>query len=198
MGAELLGAEGAVDAGTEQIDVRDARPAGLDRLGGERPSSLENRERGHHRQGAAEVGEGLLDRVQAGLEHERVKGGFSKEDIDAPFDESLDLLAIGRHHFVVGDVAVAWIGHVAGNRELLVGGTDRAGHKPRLVRRLRGRRVGRSPGQRRGDKIHLPRVFLEPKVGERHARSAERVGFDDVGPSLEVGGMNALNRLSLR
>jgi hypothetical protein len=41
-------------------------------------------------------------------------------------------------------------------------------------------------------------VFLEPEVGERHARRAERVGLDDVGPGFEVGGMNAPDRVPLR
>ena len=198
MRAELLRTEGAVDPGRDQVDVRDARPAGLDRLGRKRPPSFEDREGGHHGQLHARVGEYLLDRVQAALEHQRVEGGLGEQQVHAPFDERLNLLAVGRHHLVEGDVAVARIGHVARDRELLVGRPDRTCHEPRLIGRLRRRGVGRLPGQLRGHEIHLPRVLLEPEIGQRHARGPERVGLDDVGACREVGGVNATDRLPLR
>ena len=196
--AELLRTEGAVDPGRDQVDVRDARPAGLDRLGRKRSPSLKDREGGHHGQRHTRVGEHLLDRVQAALEHQRVEGGLGEQQVHAPFDERLNLLTVGRHHLVEGDVAVAGIGHVARDGELLVGRPDRTCHEPRPIGRLRRRGVGRLPGQLRGHEVHLPRVLLEPEIGQRHARGPERVGLDDVGACREVGGVNATDRLPLR
>ena len=175
-----------------------ARPAGLDRLGGERPAPFEDRERGHHRQRAAEIGEHLLDRVQAGLEDERVEGRLREEEIHATVDEGLDLLAVGRHHLVERHVSVAGVGHVAGNGELLVGRADRPGHEAGPVGRLGRGRVGRRPGQRRGDEVHLPGVVLEAEVGQGHARRPERVGLDNVGARLQVGGVDVADRVPLR
>ena len=197
VGPELLGAEGAVDAHAQEVEVLEAGPAGLDRLGGEGAAPLEDRERGHHGDPHARVGKHLLDRVEAALEHERVEGRLGEEHVHAPLDERLDLLPIGGHHLVEGHVAVAGVGHVAGDRELLVGGADRAGHEPGPGRILGFRGRGGLAGQLGGGQVQLPRVFLEAEVGERHARGAEGAGLDDVAAGGEVGGVDPADRVGL-
>ncbi len=81
----------------------------------------------------AVVVEVLLDGEQAGLEHERVEGRLGQQNIDAAFDQRIDLLVVRLDHLVERGVAVAGIVDVAGDRELLVRRTDRAGDEPRPV-----------------------------------------------------------------
>ena len=47
--------------------------------------------------------EKLLDRKQTGLQHERVERRLGQQNIDAPFDERVDLLVIRLDHLVERD-----------------------------------------------------------------------------------------------
>ena len=176
----------------------EARPAGLDRLGGERAAPLEDGERRHHREPYAGVGEHLIDGVEAALEDERVEGRLGQQDVDAPFDERLDLLAVGRHHLVERHVAVARVGDVARDGELLVRRADRSRDESRPVGGRGHGRVGRLAGQPRRGKVELPHPVGQAEVGQRHARRAERVGLDDVGAGGQIGGVDVPDRVPLR
>ena len=195
---QLFRAQRAVDAHGQEVDMAQARPAGLDRLRGEGAATLEHGERGHHRQPDARVAEYLLDGIETAFQHERVEGGFCQEQINASLDQCLDLLAVGGHHLVERDIPVAGIGDVAGDRELLVGGPDRAGHEPRPIWCLRRCGVGRFPGEAGRSEVHLAGAVGQTEVGQGEARGPEGVGLDDVSARLEVGRMDAPNRVSLR
>ena len=195
---QLFGAERAVDAHAQEVDVAEACPAGFHRLRGEGAATLEHSERGHHRQPDARVAEYLLDGIETAFQHERVEGGLCQEQINASLDQCLDLFAVGGHHLIERDVAVAGVGDVAGDRELLVGGADRAGHEPRPVGRFGRRGVGRLPGEAGRSEVHFAGAVGQAEVGKGQARGPEGVGLDDVGAGLEVGRMDAPNRVPLR
>ena len=76
------------------VDVRYRVIKRLDRLGGKRAAVGEDRSRNHHRQPGAGLLEERLDREQARLHHEGVKGGLGKQDVGAAGDEAFDLLGV--------------------------------------------------------------------------------------------------------
>ena len=198
VGSELLRAECAVDAHAHQVGMGDAQPARLDRLGGKRAAPLEDGERRHHRNAGSGLLEHLFDGVEAALEHERVEGGLRQNQVDVSLEQGLDLLAVGRHHLVERHVAMPGVGDVAGDRELLVGGTDRAGHETGPVGRFGRGGVGRLAGQTCGGEIEFPHPVVQPEIGKRHRRRPERAGLDDVGAGVEVGRVDPANRVRLR
>ena len=198
MGAELFRAECAVDPHAHQIGVGDALPAGFDRLRGERSAPLKHRERGHHRNPHSLLAKHLINRKQAGLEHQRVKRRFRQQEIDAPFEQRHHLLLVVFHHLIVGDIAVARIGDIAGDRELLVGGADRAGDKPGTIGGFGGGGISRLAGELGGGEIQLAHPISQAKVGQGQMRGAKRIGFHDVGARLEVGGVDPPDRVPLR
>ena len=77
--------------------------------------------------------EEVLHGVEAGLEVEGVKDGLGEEQIDAAFDEGLDLLVVGLMQLVVGSSPV--LGAVDIRREGCgaVGWADRSGDKDGTV-----------------------------------------------------------------
>ena len=178
--------------------MAEARPAGLHRLRGEGAASLEDGERGHHRQPDARVAEDLLNGIKTAFQHECVEGGLCQEQINASLDQCLDLLAVGGHHLIERDVSMAGISDVAGDRELLVGGPDRAGHEPRPVGCFGRGGVGRLAGEAGCGEVHFAGAVGQTEVGEGEARGAEGVGLDDVGARLEIGRVDASDRVSLR
>ena len=197
VGAQLLGTEGAVDSDAHQIGVGEAHPTGFDRLCGEGSSPLEDRERGHHRHADTGRAEGLLDGEQAGFEDEGVEGCLGEDDVDVPLEECFDLRPVVGHHLVVGDVAVARVVDVAGDRKLLVGRSDRPGYETRSVGRLRGGGVGGLAGEFGRGEVQFPHPVFEAEVCQGKGGGAEGVGLDDVGSGLEIGRVDPADRIPL-
>ena len=178
--------------------MRNRVPAGFDRLGRKGPSALEDRERGHHRQPHAGPFEVVVDGEQAGLQHQRVEGRFAQQNVDAPLDQRVDLLAVGGHHLVEGGAAVARVVHVAGDRELLVRRPDRAGDEAGLFRRAQVHRVDGPPGQRHGGQVQLADPVREAEIGHADARGPEGVRLDDVGARFQVLAVDVFDGRRLR
>ena len=196
--AELLGAESAIDPNADQIGVAEALPAGFDCLGGERSPPFENGERRHHRQADPSRTEGLLDGEQAGFQNEGVEGRLGEDDVDVSLEERLDLRAGVGHHLVEGDVAVAGVVDVAGDRKLFVRRSDRAGHESGTVGRLGSGGVGGVAREFGRGEVQLADPVFEAEVGQGQGGGAEGVGLDDVGPGLQIGRVDPPDRVPLR
>ena len=141
--------------------------------------------------------EDLLDGEQAALRLSVSKVVSASRRSTPPSTSGLDLLAVGGHHLVERDGAVAGIVDVAGDRELLVGRADRAGHEAGPVGIPGLGRIGRLAGEPGRGEVHLPRVLLEAEVGHRHAGGPEGVGLDDVAAGLEIGRVDVPDRIGL-
>ena len=104
----LRRAERAVDADGEERRVRDRVPARLDRLPGQRAAGgVGDRDRGHHRQADAGVGEELLDGEERGLQVQRVERRLRQQDVDAAVDQAARLLVVGVDELVERHAAKA-------------------------------------------------------------------------------------------
>ena len=144
--------------------------------------------------------EELIDGEQAGLHHQRVERRLAQQQVDAPLDQRVDLFVVGGHHLVERGAAVAGIIHIAGDRELLVGRANRAGHEPQLLGRPQVHFIDRPAGERHRGQVQLPHAVLQMKIGHGHARGPEGVGLDDIGAGFQILPVNLLDgsRLSDR
>ena len=75
---------------------------------------------------------------------QRVEHRLDQDDVGAALDQPAHLLRVGLAQLVEVDVAEAGIVDVGRDRRRAVGRPDGAGDEARLVRRLRGPRVGRA------------------------------------------------------
>ena len=106
-------------------------------------------------------------------------------------------LGVGRHEVVEPDVPEAGVVDVGRERRGAVGRTEHAGHEPRPVRLAALELVRRLARQGGGGVIQLADQALQAVVRLGARRAGERVGLDDVGARLEVGGMDGANDLGL-
>lgn len=73
----------------------------------------------------------------------------------------------------------------------------RAGDEAGLRRIAQREAVGLAAGQRGGGPVDLVHVLLQRVIGHRHGVRIERIGRYDVGPRLQIGLMDAADRLGL-
>ncbi len=146
---QFLGAEGAVQP-TEigrHAAPSSRRPGGLARQGA--AGGVGDGSESHDRQLHAEFLEHALDGEDRRLGVEGVEDGLDQDQVGAAFDQAAGRLDVVLHQFVEGDVAVAGVVHVRGNRAGAAGRAEHAGDETRLVRGLGGLRVRHLAGQAR-------------------------------------------------
>ena len=176
MGAQLGGAERAVEADRQRPGVADRGPEALDRMAREvAPGKVGDRHRQHDRQ----IGIDPAGGVDRGLGVQRVEHGLDQDEIDAALDQRLDLLDIDVGDGVEIDLAKAGIVDVGRERQGLVGRPDRA-RDPALP--LVG--VGDlADDPRRGD-VDLAHQMLGAIIGLADPVGVEGVGGEDVGAGV--------------
>jgi len=189
VGADLPGAQGAVDAHAEGAGVGHGGPEGVHGHAEQGPgvARLGEGHGDHQRQLLA----GLVEDVQAGqdgrLGVEHVEDGLHQQQVAAALDQAARRLHVGGVELVEGDLPGGRVVHVPGAGERLVGGAQGAGHEARAVGRALAPGVGGLPGQARAFAVDLAAHVLQPVVRLGDAVGAEGVGDGDVGPRLEVG-----------
>ena len=197
MGAQILGAERAVEADGDRPGVPDRIPERFRQLAGQQPAGLVgDGARDHHGHvDAARFGD-FGDRIQRRLGVERVEDGFDQQQIGAAVEQAVDLLAIGGAQIVEGDGAIAGAGHVGRDRGGAVGRADGAGDEARLA--VLGGDAGRGVARQLGAlQVHLIGDAGQVVIGLRDRGRGKRVGGDDVGAGAQIFGVDVLDRLRL-
>ena len=107
----------------------------------------------------------FFDGEEARFENERVEGGFSQQNVDAAFDERIDLFVIRFDHLIERSAAIARVFHIAGDGKLLVSRPDAAGHETRLFGIAGSELIGGASSKCRGSQVDFSHVILQCKIG---------------------------------
>ena len=172
MGAQILGAERAVEADGDGPGVAHRIPERFGQLPRQQAAGFVGDGAGDHHRHVDAAGFGDFgDRVQRRLGVQRVEDGFDQQQVGAAVEQAVDLLAIGLAQIVEGDGAKAGIGDVRRDRGGAVGRADGAGDKARLAV------LGGDAGRRRCARVWRLRDSSHrryPRGRNRPARSRSR------------------------
>ena len=198
MGAQILGAERAVEADGDRPGVAHRIPERLGQLPRQQAAGFVGDGAGDHHGhvDAARFGD-FGDGVERGLGVERVEDGLDQQQIGAAVEQAVDLFAIGRAQIVEGDGAVAGTRNVGRDRGGAVGRADGAGDETRLAV-LGADALGGGAREFRAFEIELVGKAGEVVIGLRDRGRGEGVGGDDVGAGAQIFGVDILDRLRLR
>ena len=191
MGRELFGAEGAIEADRKRFRMQDRIAERFDGLARQSAAAgVGNRARYHQRQAFA----GVFEEIQAGMDRRlRVQGierGFDQQQVGAAFDEGGDGDGVVFGQFVKGNISEPRIVDIGRNRGRLAGRADDAGDETRLLRRARVHFVAGGASQPRTRQIQLSMQSFHAVIGLGTAVGIEGIGFDDIGPGLQVSQVN--------
>ena len=186
--AQFLGAEGTVQAHGNRLGVTHRVPEGLGGLPGEGAAGGVGDGAGDHdRQLDAVLLEHLLHGEDGRLGVEGVEDGLDQDQVGAALDQTAGGLGVVLHQLVEGDVAVARVVDVRGDRAGAAGWTEDASDETRTVRGFQGLGVGHLASDAGALDVHLVGQRLHAIVGLGHAGGVEGVGFQDVGACIQVG-----------
>ncbi len=190
--AQFLGAERAVQAKRQWLDMVQRIPESLGGLAGQRAAGgIGNRPGNHHRPAPAGVVKELLDGEQRGLGVQCVEHGFDEQDVGAAFNQSLDRFQVIVDQRFKGNVAEAGVIDVGRDRGGAAGWPRHAGNEARLGRIGRGEFVAQQAGEASAFEIQLMNQRFQLVVGLRHGGRVEGAGFENIGPGFKVGAVDA-------
>ena len=196
MGAQIFGAERAVEADGDRLGVPHRIPERFRQLARQQAAGfVGDGARDHHGHVDAALLGDFGDRVERRLGVQRVEDGFDQQQIGAAVEQAVDLLAIGLAQIVEGDGAIAGIGDVGRDRGGAVGRAERAGDEARLAV-LGADALGGGARELRAVAVELIGEVRHVVVGLRDRGRGERVGRDDVGAGAQVIGVDVLDRLA--
>ena len=197
MGAQIFGAERAVEADGDRLGVPHRIPERFRQLPRQQAAGfVGDGARDHHGHVDAALFGDFRDRVERRLGVQRVEDGFDQQQIGAAVEQAVDLLAIGLAQIVEGDGAIAGVGNVGRDRGGAVGRAERAGDEARLAV-LGGDALGGGAGEPCAVAVQLIGEVRHVVVGLRDRGRGERVGGDDVGAGAQIIGVDVLDRLRL-
>ena len=198
MGAQILGAERAVEADGDRPGVADRIPERFGQLPRQQPAGFVGDGAGDHHRHVDAAGFGDFgNRVQRRLGVERVEDGFDQQQVGAAVEQAVDLFAISLAQIVEGDGAESGTGNIRRDRRGAVGRADRAGDKTRFAV-FGGDACGGVARKFRAFEIHLIGDTREVVIGLRDRGRGKRVGGDDVGAGAQIISVDVLDRLRLR
>src|SRR5574343_1950200 len=190
--AQFLGAERAVQAEGERLDVVQRIPESFGGLAGQRATGgIGNGARDHHRPAALVHVEELFDGKQRRLGVECVKDGFNENDVSPALDQPGGGLNVIGDQFVEGDVAVAGVVDVRRDRRRAAGRAEHAGDEARLGRVGGGELIGQHAGQAGAFEIQFVDQLGQVVVGLRDGGRVEGAGLEDIGAGFQVFAMEA-------
>ncbi len=216
-----VGAEGAVEADGERLDVLDGVPEGFGGLGGDQGLAAAAYGCGDHdRELLLVLVEDFADGDEGGLGVEGVEDGFDEEQVGAAGDEGADLLGVGGLDLIEGDYAEAGVVGIGRVRERDGQGADGSGYEA-LAAGVVGDAIGPFAALLRGFFVDLPGEVVEQRVFDDllvevgvfaaavlarvvdeelalgDAGGAEGVGLDDVGAGFEEAAMDVADHVRL-
>ncbi|MCY1351327.1 hypothetical protein D9M69_375900 [compost metagenome] len=196
IGAQFLGAKGAVQADGDRLGVAHRVQEGLGGLAGQGAAGGVGDGAGDHdRQLDAQFLEHALHGEDRRLGVEGVEDGFDQDQVGAACDQAPGGFAVVLHQLVEGDVAVAGIVHVRGNGAGTAGRAEHAGNEARLGRILGGLDIGHFTGQTRAFDVQFVHQLFHAVVGLGHAGGVEGVGLEDVRTGVQVGLLDGLDHV---
>ena len=194
----LASAQRAIETNAEGPRMLDGDVERIERLTRQRAAAaIRDRHRDHERQPHAARVECLFDPDDGGLRIERVEDGFEQQQVTAAVDQAARLFAIGCAHLVEGRGAKRRVVDVRRDRQRPIGRPDRSRDQTRLLRRACAPLVGDTARDLGTLDIDLVCQVREAVVGLRDRSRGESVGFDDVGASFVVLGVNRGDRVGL-
>ena len=137
----------------------------------------------------------LFCRIDGSLGIERIKDGFDEQGIHAPLDESLHLLHVGIHQFIVSEATQSRIVHIGRDAQRLVRRTHIAQHKTRFHRCFLCVFIRQLTGNLRTSQIHLTAIPLHVVISHRHPLRREGASGDEVGSCLQILPVNVGNHV---
>jgi hypothetical protein len=133
----------------------------------------------------------LVDGKHRRLGVQRVENGLHQQEIRPASHQAVDGLGIARDQFIKADIAVTRVVHIRADAGGTVGGPQHAGAEARLGRILCGLGNTQRLHQLGRRVVDLPHQAFHPVVGHGNRRGIESVGFNDVGPGIQIRLMNA-------
>ncbi|MND47409.1 hypothetical protein D3C80_383030 [compost metagenome] len=140
----------------------------------------------HDRQFDAVFLEHLLHGEDRRLGVEGVEDGLDQDQVGAALDQATGGLDVVLYQLIEGDVAVAGVVDVRGNRAGAAGRAEHAGDEARLVRGFQGLGIGHLAGDARALDVQLVDQRLHAVVGLGNLRGVEGVGFENIGASVKI------------
>ena len=196
MGAQIFGAERAVEADGDRLGVPHRIPERFRQLPRQQAAGfVGDGARDHHGHVDAAFFGDFRDRVERRLGVQRVEDGFDQQQIGAAVEQAVDLFAIGLAQIVEGDGAIAGVGNVGRDRGGAVGRAQRAGDETRLAV-LGGDALGGGARELCAVAVEFVGEVRHVVVGLRDRGRGERVGGDDVGAGAQIIGVDILDRLA--
>src|SRR5690606_36620449 len=123
---------------------------------------------------------------------EGIEDGFDHDQVGATFDQAAGGFAVVFHQFVEGDVALAGVVDVRGQRAGTAGRAEDARDETRAVGRLGGLGVRDFTGQTGAVAVQRVDQLLHAVVGLGYAGGVEGVGFEDVRAGIRVSFLDGL------
>ncbi len=196
---QFLGAERAVQPHGDGVGMAHRVPEGFGGLAGQGAAGGVGDSPGNHdRQFETDLFEHPLHGEDRRLGIEGVEDGFDHDQIGATFDQAAGGFAVVFHQFVEGDVAVAGVIDVRGQRAGTAGGAEDTGDETRAVGRLGGLGVRDFTGQAGALAVQLVDQLLHAVVGLGYAGGVEGVGFENVRAGIQVGFLDGLDDVGAR
>ena len=199
VGAQVLGAQCAVQAHRDRVGVAHRVPerlGGLAREGTAR--GVGDGARDHDRQLDAVVLEHLLHGEDRRLGIEGVEDGLDQDQVGAALDQAAGGLDVVFHQQVEGDVAVAGVVDIRGDRAGPAGGAQHPGDEARLVGGFEGLGIGHLAGDARTFHVEFVHQRFHAVVGLGYLGGVEGVGFEDVGAGIQVGFLDGRDHVGAR
>ena len=184
---DLVRAESAVEADGDRPRVPDRV---VERLGDLPRQGATGRVRDGARDDDRPAPRILLEQRLAGedrrLRVEGVEDRLDEQQVGAAVDEAARLLEVGGDELVVGDVALARVVDVGGDRRRAVGRAEGTGDVARPVGGALGHRVALGAGDPRGGEVHLVGEVDHVVVAQADRVGVEGVRLEQVGAGGEV------------
>ena len=134
--------------------------------------------------------------INGTLRIQRVEDGLNEQGVYPTLNQRIHLLDVGLEQLAVGQITTGRIADVGRHGARLVRRSYRASHESWFIgsREL----VGSLSGQLGTGQSHLSGMTRHTIVGLADALGTKRVGFDDVGTSLEVAAVDVENHVRTR
>ncbi|KAF5290530.1 hypothetical protein FQR65_LT20636 [Abscondita terminalis] len=189
--AQIACAQGTVQTDGERLAVRHRGIEGFSSLPRQRAArGIGDGAGNHDRQACATLIKRFLDGKQGGLGVECVKDGFHHQHVGTTVNQAFDGLPVGDAQFVETGVAKPRIVHVRADRGSAAGRSQYANDKAWLLWSLRLHGVAAGAGHLGTGMVEFVDQMLQVVIGLADGGGIEGVGFNQIGPGLEVGRMH--------
>ena len=193
---QLLGSKRAVQSNGENRCMLNGCQEGFQCLTGQGASTgIGNGNGQHQRNFPTRLLHGLASRIDSRLGIQCIEDGFNQNCIYPAFEQSIHLLLVSLNQFIERNGTESRVIHIRTHRTGLVGRPNGTCYKSGFIGVLACIFIGQFAGQLSSSQVYFPAIGFYPIIGHRNALCIERIGFDDIGSSLQILTMNVLNNM---